>query len=103
MKWRAPEKGIGDYLAAWTERRHDKRFIKRASMAEWHRRYAWLPKAIPQCEYEGVVVPRHFVWLEYYDFRRKHGENQRRSYTMTQPFESVHEATRHKALTEGWL
>lgn len=102
MKFRAPEKGPVDYLAEWWSRRESRVYVRNVAMGIWHARYAWWPKAIPACEYDGIVVPRHYVWLEHYDFRVIHGSRQRRPYTATPPFKTVHKATREEAVAGGW-
>lgn len=55
MKWEA---------AAFARREIKER--KRAARNLWHRRFAWLPVAIPEQKFESIVVHRHWLWLEPY-------------------------------------
>lgn len=35
----------------------------------WHRRFAWLPRVIPEQKHDSIVVPRLLIWLEPYERR----------------------------------
>jgi hypothetical protein len=53
MKWQAAKYS-----------RKDRKKLLVRSRNTWHRRFAWRPIAIPERDYDGIVVPRHWVWLE---------------------------------------
>jgi hypothetical protein len=54
---------IADTIQHWSLRQRAKR--------SWHRWYAWRPVSLPEFSSDGVVVPRHYVWLEYVDRKRR--------------------------------
>jgi hypothetical protein len=46
--------------------RRDYREMKK----EWHQLYAWWPRRVPEHKAKSIVVPCHYVWLEYVDRKR---------------------------------
>jgi hypothetical protein len=57
MKWEAGSK----YSRSMRKWRRSK------LVEEWHTKFAWLPVVIDEVNLEGVVCPRHWLWLERYE------------------------------------
>jgi hypothetical protein len=36
----------------------------------WHRWWAWRPVRIAETRHDNIVVPAHYVWLDYVDTKR---------------------------------
>jgi hypothetical protein len=60
----------------WTDKkyyREEKRRERIRAMLDWHPYFALFPIAIPEREYDSIVVPAHKVWLEYVERRYDNG------------------------------
>ena len=57
----------------WINRKHYRKIKaqeRERRKHHWHKWYAWLPVPIEETRHDGIVVPAHYVWLEYVERRR---------------------------------
>lgn len=81
-----------DAIWNWSQRYKSRRF--------WHAWYAWRPVSVREFTNDGVVVPRHYVWLEPVDRRRQNWFVRRyRSHTMAP---GMFEAHRYSHADNRW-
>lgn len=54
--------------------RWQRRKLREEALWKWHRKFAWFPVEIPAERHDSIVVPRHLLWLEYYEREKELGK-----------------------------
>jgi hypothetical protein len=78
MKFRAP-----------TTSRYDRKKYRDEALGIWHSRFAWRPVGIDPQVFDGIAVPRHYVWLERYECRKRYGDWLTRTYSDAPPLKEI--------------
>lgn len=65
LRWFFKRLSVGTYEATVRSvANHRRKFF-------WRRWFAWRPVHVPEIKADNIVVPAHFVWLEYVDCQRR--------------------------------